>query len=212
MAQRHFNYAFLHYRDTDTIGHALSWGSSGWFYALQTADAYLGEVLKLIETDPELAGKTAVIITADHGGIGFGHSGDDEPENFTIPLIVWGAGIGRGDLYAINRDTRTEPAKERVPYSNDRQPIRNGDTGNLALSLLGLGPIPGSLINAKQDLRVSLPGDYNLDGNVDAADSIVWKKLKDSNDPRADGNRDGKVDEADRDLWKANLGQSAAAL
>jgi hypothetical protein len=210
MAKRHFNYVFLHFRDTDTIGHALSWGSGGWFYALQNSDAYLGEVLKLIETDPELAGKTVVMITADHGGIGYGHSDENEPQDFTIPLIVWGAGVGRGDLYAMNRDTRTEPAKARVPYSEEGQPIRNGDTGNLALSLLGLGPIPGSLINAKQDLRVAAPGDYNLDGNVDAADSVLWKKLKDSNDPRADGNRDGKVDQADYDIWKANLGQTVA--
>jgi hypothetical protein len=56
-----------------------------------------------------------------------------------------------------------------------------------------------------------MPGDYNLDGSVDTADSLVWKKLKGSNNPRADGNRDGKVDQADYDLWKAHVGQSATA-
>jgi hypothetical protein len=209
MAKNHFNYAFLHYRDTDTAGHALSWGSGGWFYSLRNVDAYLGEVFKLIENDDKLAGRTAIIVTTDHGGVGFGHSDATKVEDYTIPVMVWGAGVGRGELYAMNRETRSDPGAERVDYTVTDQPIRNGDTGNLALSLLGLGPIPGSLINAKQDLRVSMPGDYNLDGTVDTADSIVWKKLKGSNNPRADGNRDGKVDQADYELWKAHMGQSA---
>jgi predicted AlkP superfamily pyrophosphatase or phosphodiesterase len=170
MAQRHFNYVFLHYRDPDTTGHALSWGSGGWFHAVRSADAYLGEVFRLVENHPKLAGRTAIILNTDHGGVGFSHSDPTKVEDYTIPIMVWGPGVGRGDLYAINRDSRTNPLSERVDYTAKKQPIRNGDTGNLALSLLGLGPIPGSLINAKQDLRVAMPGDYNLDGSVDAAE------------------------------------------
>jgi len=210
MAQRRFNYAFLHYRDPDTAGHALSWGSGAWFHAVRSADAYLGEVFRIVENDPKLAGRTAIILNTDHGGVGYGHDDETKPEDYTIPIMVWGAGVGRGDLYAINRGSRTDPDKDRVDYTTTDQPIRNGDTGNLALSLLGLGPIPGSLINAKQDLRVAMPGDYNLDGSVNAADIIVWKKLKGSNDPRADGNRDGRVDQADYEIWKTHVGQSAA--
>lgn len=211
MARQRFNYAFIHYRDPDTAGHALSWGSAGWSYAVHNADAYLGEIFKLIDGDEKLAGRTAIILTTDHGGVGFGHSDATNVEDFRIPVMVWGAGVGRGDLYAINRETRTDPGNEHVDYTAKGQPIRNGDTGNLALSLLGLGPISGSLINAKQDLLVAIPGDYNLDGEVNAADSVVWEKLKSSNDSRADGNRDGHVDEKDHELWKANIGRSAAA-
>jgi hypothetical protein len=212
MAEKKFSYAFVHYRDPDTTGHALSWGSGGWFHAVRNADAYIGEVFKLIESDEKLEGKTAIIISTDHGGIGYGHETVTRRENFTIPVMVWGAGVGRGDLYAINRDTRADPGEKRVDCSDELQPIRNGDTGNLALSLLGLGPIPGSIINAKQDLRVALPGDYNRDGSVDAADFVMWEKTKGSTtDLAADGNGDGRVDEADHQLWKANIGRAAGA-
>jgi hypothetical protein len=211
MAERHFNYVFLHYRDTDTTGHALGWGSGGWMYALRNMDGYLGQILQLVENDATLAGRTAVIVTTDHGGTGFGHDEFLIPGNYTIPILVWGAGVQHGELYEMNRATRTDPGESRPDYTEPNQPIRNGDMGNLALSLLGLGPIPGSVINAKQDLRVSqsLRGDYNSDGTVDAADYVVWRKtLGSTTDLAADGNGDGRVDEADLDMWKANLGQS----
>jgi hypothetical protein len=170
----------------------------------------LGDVFHLVENDPQLKGKTAIILTADHGGWALGHDDPAVAESYTIPIFVWGAGVAHGDLYAMNSQSRTEPGKARVDYAIDKQPIRNGDTGNLALSLLGLGPIPTSLIDAAQDLRVAIPGDYNLDGTVDAADEVVWRKAKGATaDLRADGNRDGRVDEADHALWKANFGESA---
>jgi hypothetical protein len=210
MADRRFNYVFVHYRDCDSTGHALSWGSAGWCYAARNADAYIGEIFKLVENDEKLKGRTAIILSTDHGGYGYSHSNETRRENYTIPIMVWGTGVGRGDLYAINESTRSDPGDERVDYAAEGQPIRNGDMGNLALSLLSLGPIAGSTINAKQDLRVALAGDYNADGNVDAADFVMWQKTKGSTDDlRADGNGDGRVDDADHELWKKHAGASA---
>ncbi|MEX0642337.1 MAG: alkaline phosphatase family protein [Pirellulales bacterium] len=210
LAARHFQYAFVHYRDTDSAGHAFGWGGSAYRQAIKSVDGYLAAVLRLVESDKKLAGRTAIILTTDHGGIWFNHGDPAIPPDYTIPMIVWGAGVGHGDLYKINAETRTDPGEDRPDYNAAGQPIRNGDTGNLALSLLGLGPVSGSLINAKQDLRVALAGDYNLDGSVDAADQVIWQETDGSaTDLRADGNRDGRVDQADYDLWKAHFGQTA---
>ncbi|HEY4234053.1 MAG TPA: alkaline phosphatase family protein [Lacipirellulaceae bacterium] len=212
MAAHHFNYAFIHYRDTDSAGHSFGWGSGTYQQAVAAVDGYLTDVLHLVETDATLSDHTTLIVSTDHGGLGTTHSDPTLQEDFTIPLFVWGAGVSPGDLYAINSQTRADPHDTRPDYNAASQPIRNGDTGNLALSLLGLGPIPGSLINAHQDLRVALVGDYNHDGHVDAADYTIWQDTKGSTtDLRADGNGDGVVDQLDYDLWKADFNATAAA-
>jgi hypothetical protein len=57
----------------------------------------------------------------------------------------------------------------------------------------------------------ALCGDYNLDGVVDAADYVVWRKtLGSSVIPYlgADGNGDCAVDQADRSMWMAHFGQT----
>jgi hypothetical protein len=163
MAAHHFNYSFIHYRDPDSAGHAFGWGSPNYLQAVATIDGYLAKVLHLVESDATLAGQTTIIVTADHGGVDLNHGEAQRPENYTIPMFVWGAGVDRGDLYAMNVGTRADPGDSRPDYTTAPngypQPIRNGDTGNLALGLLGLGPIPGSMINARQDLRVRAADD-----------------------------------------------------
>jgi hypothetical protein len=212
MAAKRFNYAFVHYRDCDSAGHGFGWGSPEYLQGVASVDTCLANVLQLVESDPQLKGRTAIIVTADHGGVGTNHGECELCVNYTIPVFVWGAGVGCGDLYTINRDTRVEPGETRPEYASDHQPIRNGDTGNLALQLLGLGPIPGSVINARQDLRTAAAGDFNRDGRVDAADYTIWRDTSGSTtDLRADANGDGAVDEQDRDIWIAAISPPPAA-
>lgn len=212
MAAKHFTYAFVHYRDCDSAGHGFGWGSPEYLQAVSSVDRYLAEVLAMVESDPVLKGNTTVIATSDHGGVGTNHGESELAVNYTIPVFVWGAGAGRGDLYAFNVATRTEPGESRPEYTLDHQPIRNGDTGNLALKLLGLGPIPGSVINSHQNLRIASSADFNRDGQVDSADYTLWRDTNGSTtDLRADANGDGKVDHEDQDIWKAAMQAAPAA-
>jgi probable HAF family extracellular repeat protein len=57
----------------------------------------------------------------------------------------------------------------------------------------------------------ALPGDYNGNGVVDAADYVVWRKTLGSSVPNftaADGNGNGVIDEGDHDVWRAKFGQT----
>jgi hypothetical protein len=146
-------FAFVHFGDGDGAGHKLGWGSEGYNAAMVQIDGYLGAMMDLIATNPALKGRTVMIVTSDHGGEGTDHKDAGKPVNFTIPFYVWGAGIAPGDLYEKNAGTRLSPGEGRPGYAEPVQPVRNGDLGNLALSLLGLPAIPGSTINVKQDLR-----------------------------------------------------------
>jgi hypothetical protein len=151
------DFSFIHYRDPDSAGHASGWGSPPWVQAVNNVDAYLGDIFSLIDAG-KLGSRVAVIVTTDHGGTGTGHSDATNSFVYTIPFLVWGSGVSPGqDLYALNTGLRQDPGSGRPDYNAAGQPIRNGEAGNLALDLLGLASIPGSSINAAQDLTVGNP-------------------------------------------------------
>jgi autotransporter-associated beta strand protein len=54
----------------------------------------------------------------------------------------------------------------------------------------------------------SIPGDFNADGTVDAADYTVWRDHLGSSSTAADANFDGQVTTADYHLWKSHFGFS----
>jgi hypothetical protein len=65
---------------------------------------------------------------------------------------------------------------------------------------------------------VGLPGDYNVNGIVDAADYVVWRNMVGQSGPglAADGSGpngspDGIVNQLDYDFWRANFGRSGIA-
>ncbi|MCA9189180.1 MAG: hypothetical protein KDA99_26325, partial [Planctomycetales bacterium] len=61
----------------------------------------------------------------------------------------------------------------------------------------------------RQTVVGGLPGDYNGNGIVDAADYTVWKdNFGSDTELAADGNEDGVVNAADYTIWKDNFGQT----
>jgi hypothetical protein len=59
-----------------------------------------------------------------------------------------------------------------------------------------------------------LPGDYNGDDVVNAADYTEWRDSLGQNvalGTGADGNRSGTVDQIDYDVWKLNFGRTAGS-
>jgi len=143
----HPDYVFVHYLDPDAAGHRHGWESAQWQQAVRDVDRDLGEIFGLVTQDAAFAGRTVILLTADHGGTGRNHGVANLEADYTIPFLCWGQGVKPGaDLYALNREVRTDPVDGRPGYDVIPQPIRNGDAANLALALLGLGAIPGSTI------------------------------------------------------------------
>jgi hypothetical protein len=165
------NYTFVHFHNADSAGHSSTWDiteppASAYLNAVRSVDNYLGQLLNMIESSAEMNGQTALILSADHGGrLGTtDHGLASSAEDYTIPFYVWGAGVLPGNLYSMNADLRADPGTSRPLYSASLQPIRNGDMANLALGLLGLGPVPGSNINAAQNLVVPEPPSLAIAG------------------------------------------------
>lgn len=66
-------------------------------------------------------------------------------------------------------------------------------------------------ISASIVLAPILPGDYNHNGIVDAADYVVWRNsLSSTTNLAADGNGNGSIDSGDLTTWRAHLGQAAS--
>jgi hypothetical protein len=142
-------FSFIHIAEPDLTGHGSGWGSVNWSNAVRMVDTQLGRILNVIDTNPVLSNQTALIVTADHGGGGSmtnGHTNASHILNYTIPFFVRAPGVPPGtDVYSLLVN-RGNPGTNRTDYTTSPQPIRNGDGANLALFLVGLPPIPGSLM------------------------------------------------------------------
>src|SRR4029079_18008419 len=109
-------YTFSHYANPDAAGHSFGWGGAEYSAAIGYVDAHLGELFGAVTSSPTLAGRTTIILSADHGGEGYDHSNPLLAVDYTIPFYAWGAGVGRGDLYAINGGVRTDPGASRPSF------------------------------------------------------------------------------------------------
>ena len=87
----------MHWPDGDRAVHEHGWMSAGYANAVRRMDGAMGALRGLIDlTDPA----TLLIALADHGGGGAvaTHHNSEHPFDRTIPMILAGGAVRRGDL------------------------------------------------------------------------------------------------------------------
>ncbi|PKU43270.1 gpi ethanolamine phosphate transferase 1 isoform x1 [Limosa lapponica baueri] len=84
---------FLHLLGIDTNGHAHRPNSREYKENIKKVDEGIKEIVLMIENFYGNDGKTAFILTSDHGMTDWGSHGAGHPSETLTPLIVWGAGV-----------------------------------------------------------------------------------------------------------------------
>lgn len=113
---------FVHFSDPDEEGHSAGWMSEPQFKAIRSVDQCLETLLDAVKRS-QVADRTLLIISADHGGHGRNHSGAID-EDRLIPWIAWGAGVRPGHRIVA--------------------PVSTMDTAATALWALGYEPARGA--------------------------------------------------------------------
>jgi predicted AlkP superfamily pyrophosphatase or phosphodiesterase len=85
---------FIHLQAPDKAGHRWGWMGKAYLRAAANADRAVGRILVVV-ADSGVQEKTAVLVTADHGGHKRSHR-EKRPEIMTIPWIVVGPNTPAG--------------------------------------------------------------------------------------------------------------------
>ncbi len=85
---------FIHFDDVDHAGHEIGHGTPQYIAAIEEVDRLIGLVLEALKANGMLA-TAAVLVTADHGGVGKKHGGATMAE-IEIPWILAGPGVAKG--------------------------------------------------------------------------------------------------------------------
>lgn len=165
-------FTFVHLDHVDHAGHSMGHGSAEYYTSVAKADSLITEIVKATK-DAGMFEKTLFIVSADHGGLGYGHGGESLAE-MTIPFIMYGAGVKKG--YEI----------EETVYQYDNAPTVAYAMG-LQTPQAWIGrPVKGAFIgNKKPKLtykrkeQIAQPkilpdaGHYEPAGGVFKADSVA---------------------------------------
>ncbi|KAH6856475.1 Phosphatidylinositolglycan class N-domain-containing protein [Chaetomium sp. MPI-CAGE-AT-0009] len=156
---------FLHLLGLDTTGHSFRPYSKEYLNNIKVVDKGVQEITELMQ-DFYADDRTAFVFTADHGMSDWGNHGDGHPDNTRTPLIAWGSGVAKPQLYP------GEVAPGHDEYSSDwhldhvrRHDVEQADVAALMAYLAGtefpansVGELPLSFLTAslKEKAEASL--------------------------------------------------------
>ena len=87
----------------DINGHGYRPNSQEYLDNIKSVDAGIQRMVKVFESFYENDGKTAYIMTADHGMSDWGSHGSGNPDETLTPIVAWGAGV-QGPVMAATGD------------------------------------------------------------------------------------------------------------
>ncbi|MEQ9287845.1 MAG: alkaline phosphatase family protein [Cyclobacteriaceae bacterium] len=106
------DFLFVHLDHVDHVGHDVGHKTPEFYEAVALADKLIGDIIQATK-DAGVFDETVFIVSADHGGIGYGHGGETLDE-IEIPFIVYGAGVKKN--YLINHQVMTYDNAATVAY------------------------------------------------------------------------------------------------
>ena len=115
------------------------------------------------------------------------------------------------DQRALTRYWHDSPA---IGHGSNLLNLVNDQRGDTYARVVG-GTIDIGAFELQTVAAPNLPGDYNGNQAVDAADFVLWRKTKGADVPQyagADGNGSSKIDDGDYDVWRGHFGATVVSL
>jgi len=162
---------FLHLLGIDTQGHAHRPHSHEYLRNIELVDRGIVDVYEKVEAlFPD--GKTAYIVTSDHGMHARGNHGDGHPTNTETPLVAWGCGIAKATARVASLphcpvlDSTAFPQSSPPEWHVDhrmRADVEQADIAPLMAALLGVrfpvnsvGVLPTSYLQCTAEEKLEL--------------------------------------------------------
>ncbi|XP_030905527.2 GPI ethanolamine phosphate transferase 1 isoform X2 [Melopsittacus undulatus] len=131
---------FLHLLGIDTNGHAHRPNSREYKENIKKVDESVKEIALMIDSFYGNDGKTAFILTSDHGMTDWGTHGAGHPSETLTPLVVWGAGVNYPQR-VTSQKFEDNFLKEWKLENFKRLDVNQADVAPLMASLIGV-PFP----------------------------------------------------------------------
>ncbi|XP_032528934.2 GPI ethanolamine phosphate transferase 1-like isoform X1 [Danaus plexippus] len=139
---------FLHLLGTDSSGHMHKPKSQNFLTTIKFVDENIQEIEQIIRKFYKDDGRTAFLMTSDHGMTDWGSHGTGDDHETETPYVLWGAGVTQIESESIQLDNNYEMSLD------NRHDINQADLTPLMSTLLSIpvpvnsiGQLPSELLN-----------------------------------------------------------------